>query len=374
MVSFLELRLQYAELKEEIDAAVSRVLASSQFVLGAEVAGLEAEFAAWTGARHAVGVNSGTSALHLALLAAGVGPGDEVITVPFTFYATVAAIEYTGATPVLVDIDPVTFNLDPQGLEAAVTPRTKAILPVHLYGHPADMDPILEIAARRGLTVIEDAAQAHGARYHGQRVGALGAMGCFSFYPTKNLGAAGEGGMVCTSDDALAARVRLLRDWGNDRRYHPVAKGFNYRMEGLQAAILRVKLRRLDAWNKARQELAAVYTRALAGTDLILPVTAQGTEPVWHLYTVRAPERDRLQALLKAEGIETAVHYPQPIHLMPAYRDHRYPPGSFPVAEQCAETVLSLPLYPGLGADRAEVVAGQLAAALEACRAAAPLS
>jgi dTDP-4-amino-4,6-dideoxygalactose transaminase len=374
MVPFLDLRGQYAELKEELDSAVGRVLSSSQFILGSEVARFEEEFAGYCGVRHAIGVNSGTSALHVALLAAGIGPGDEVITPAFTFYATVAAIEYMRATPVLVDIDPRTFNLYPQAVEAAVTPRTRAILPVHLYGQPADMDAILTIANRHRLMVIEDAAQAHGARWRGRRVGSFGDLACFSFYPTKNLGAAGEGGMVCTNDDEAAHTVRLLRDWGNDRRYHPVLKGFNYRLEAMQAAILRVKLRRLEAWNAMRRELAATYQRLLAGSGLQLPGVMAEAESVWHLYTVRTPDRDRLQQLLHDDAIETAVHYPAPIHLMPAYRDPRYPAGTFPVAEACAETVLSLPLYPGLGADQAAFVAERTAAALDACPAAPQLS
>ena len=374
MVPFLDLHRQYAELRTEIDAAVARVLSSSRFILGPEVDRFEEEFAAYCGVRHAIGVNSGTSALHLALAAGGLGPGDEVITTSFTFYASVAAIEYVRATPVLVDIDPRTFNIDTRAIATAVTPRTRAILPVHLYGQAADMDAIMNIAKKHRLIVIEDAAQAHGARWRGQRVGSLGEFGCFSFYPTKNLGAAGEAGMVTTNDDELARSVRLLRDWGNDRRYHPILKGFNYRLAGMQAAILRAKLPRLEAWNQMRRELASSYQRRLGSSGLRLPEVLPEAESVWHLYTVRAPDRDRLRQLLHDDGIETAVHYPQPIHLMPAYRDERYPSGSFPEAEASAETVLSLPLYPGLAPEQAALVAERAAAAVDACRTAPQLS
>lgn len=259
MIPFLDLKAQYKSIKAEIDAAVMRVLDSTQFVLGDEVAQFERDFAAYCGAKHAIAVNSGTSALHLALMAAGVGPGDEVITVPFTFVATVAAIRYTGATPIFVDVDPVTFNMDPAKLEAVITPRTKAILPVHLYGQMADMDPILEVAHKWGLQVIEDACQAHGAEYKGRRAGSLGVSGCFSFYPGKNLGAYGEGGIVVTSDDAHMKTIRMLRDWGQEQRYHHVLKGFNFRMEGMQGAILSVKLRHLEQWTEARRASAAVH-------------------------------------------------------------------------------------------------------------------
>src|ERR1700681_14619 len=257
MISFLDLPAQYQELKSEIDAAVARVLATGQFVLGSEVAALEEEFADYCDVRHAVGVNSGTSALHLALLAAGIGPGDEVLTTPFTFYATVAAIEYAGATPVYVDIDPSTFNVDVRRMEAAISERTRAILPVHLYGQPADMDPILDIARRHKLVVIEDAGQAHGAEYKGRRAGGIADLGCFSFYPTKNLGAAGEGGMVTTNNPEYAGTIAMLRNWGEEHRYYPVLKGYNYRLPAIQAAILRVKLRRLNSWTETRRKLAA---------------------------------------------------------------------------------------------------------------------
>src|SRR5579862_1221102 len=270
-VPYLDLKAQYHSIKPEIDAAISRVLESCQFVLGPEVAGFEQEFAAYCGATECIAMNSGTSALHLALLAAGVGPGDEVITVPFTFVASVSAVTYAGARPVLVDIDPRSFTIDPAAIEAAITPRTKAILPVHLYGQSADMDPIMEIARRHGLVVIEDAAQAHGAKYKGHPVGSVGDMACFSFYPGKNLGAYGEGGAVTTSKPEYAQTIRMLRDWGQDRKYHHVLRGFNYRMEGFQGAILRVKLRHLEAWTEARRAVVTQYNDLLADSGVETP-------------------------------------------------------------------------------------------------------
>jgi dTDP-4-amino-4,6-dideoxygalactose transaminase len=357
MIAFIDTGAQYRELKAEIDAAVGRVLESGQYILGREVAALEEEFAAYCGARHGVGVNSGTSALHLALLAAGAGPGDEVITAPFTFYAAAAAIVYTGAAPVYVDIDPRTFNLDPAKLEEKITPRTRAILVVHLYGQPADMDSILEIARRRNLVVIEDAAQAHGAEYRGRRIGSIGDIGCFSFYPTKNLGACGEGGLIVTSNPEYARSMRLLRDWGQEQKYRPIARGFNYRLEALQGAILRVKLRRLDAWNEARRTLAAEYDRLLEGAGVERPYALPGARHVYCLYTVRTAERDRVQRQLTEAGIQTAVHYPVPLHLMPPYSDGRYGEGDFPMAEDCAKSVLSLPLHPHMTLEQVAHVA-----------------
>lgn len=271
VIPYLDLKAQYRAIKPEIDEAIGKVLESCEFVLGSEVARFEEEFAAYSGARHGIGVNSGTSALHLALLAAGVGPGDEVITVPFTFVATAAAVRYTGATPVFTDIDAQTYTMDPGGIEARITPRTKAILPVHLYGQPADMDPIMQIARRYRLTVIEDAAQAHGAEYKGRRVGSIGDLAIFSFYPGKNLGAYGEGGMVTTNNPEYNRTIRMLRDWGAERKYQHVLKGYNYRMEGIQGAILRVKLRHLEAWTEARRAHAAVYDK-LFGKPVLFPV------------------------------------------------------------------------------------------------------
>jgi len=360
MIRLLDLAAEYHELKTEIDAAVARVLESGQFVGGPEVTALEEEFASYCGAQHGVAVNSGTSALHLALLAAGMQPGDEVITVPFTFYASVAAIGYTGATPVYVDIDPATFNIDASKIEAAITPRTRAILPVHLYGQCADMDPILEIARRHKLIVIEDAAQAHGAEYRGRRAGGMGDIGCFSFYPTKNLGAAGEGGLVTTNNPEYAKTIRSLRSWGEEQRYYPVLKGYNYRLPGLQAAILRVKLRRLEQWTDARRKLAAEYDSLLEDAGVLRPAVLPDVRHVYCLYTIQASARDELQQGLESAGIKTAVHYPVPIHLMPAYTDERYRAGDFPIAEAAARAVLSLPLYPHMSSGQARQVAHEV--------------
>jgi dTDP-4-amino-4,6-dideoxygalactose transaminase len=345
------LKAQYRSIKPEIEGAVASVLESGQFVLGPEVAAFEREFAEYSGAAHGIAVNTGTSALHLALLAAGVGPGDEVITVPFTFVATVAAIGYTGARPVFVDIDPVTFTMDPARLEAAITPRTKAIVPVHLYGQMADMDPIMEVARRHGLTVIEDACQAHGAYYKGRRAGSIGDLACFSFYPGKNLGACGEGGIVLTSNPQHDRTVRLLRDWGAERKYHHVLKGFNYRMEGIQGAILRVKLRHLDAWTEGRRRCAAQYAELLADSPVQAPLEASRGRHVYHVYAVRTADRGQLQAVLDAGGVQWNIHYPVPVHLQPAWADLGYRAGDFPHSESAANEVLSLPMYPELGAD-----------------------
>lgn len=360
MIPFLDLAAQYRELKSEMDAAVARVFSSSQFILGKETAAFEEEFAAYCDVDYAIGVNSGTSALHLALLAAGIGPGDEVITVPFTFFATVAAIGYVGAATVFVDIDPETFNIDVRKIEAAITARTRAILLVHLYGQPAQMDAILEIARRHKLIVIEDAAQAHGAEYKGRRVGSLGDLACFSFYPTKNLGAAGEGGLVTTSNPEYARTLSLLRNWGEEHRYYAVLKGYNYRMPALQAAILRAKLPHLERWTKIRCELAAEYDRLLESAGVIRPVSSPDVRHVYCLYTIRDEARDALQRELELAGIATAVHYPHPIHLMPAYSDQRYQAGDFPVAEECARTVLSLPLHAHMTRVQVERVAEQV--------------
>jgi dTDP-4-amino-4,6-dideoxygalactose transaminase len=348
MVPYLDLKTQYESLRGEIRAAIDGVLESSQFILGKYVADFESDFAAYVGVEHAIAVNSGTSALHLALLAAGVGPGDEVITVPFTFIATLSAISYCGATPVLVDIDPATFNIDVNHLESKITVRTKAILPVHLYGQPAEMHAITEIAKRHGLRVIEDAAQAHGAEYCGKRAGSLGDAGCFSFYPTKNLGAYGEGGIVTTNDGVFAHKIRMLRDWGQERKYHHVLRGFNYRMEGIQGAVLRVKLRHLEKWTEARRALAARYDRQLEGANVRRPCAMPHVRHVYHTYTIRAHHRDLLQTRLSEAGIQTAIHYSIPAHLQQAYSDLGYQAGDFPESERAAETVLSLPMYPEL--------------------------
>ncbi len=367
MIPFADLKAQYHSIKGEIDAAIAHTLESSQFILGREVAAFEEEFAAFQGVQHCVGTNSGTSAVHLALLAAGVGAGDEVITTPFTFVATVAAILYTGARPVYADIEPETHNLDPAKIAAVMTPRTKAIMPVHLFGHPADMDPILEIARRHGLTVIEDACQAHAAEYHAaehaaaqyktRRVGSIGDIGCFSFYPGKNLGAFGEGGCVTTNNVELAKTVRLLRNWGEESRYHHVLRGYNYRMEGLQGAILRVKLRHLEAWTEAKRSLARVYARELQDSGVQVPREMPWARHVYAVHAIESDCRDQLQRELSEAGIQTAIHYPEPIHLMAPYRDEAFPRGSLPQAERVAGRILSLPIYAELSQESVAQVA-----------------
>jgi len=356
-VPFVDLKRQYLSIKEEILASVASVFESTQFVLGREVAAFEEDFAAYCGVRHAVAVNTGTSALHLALLSAGVGPGDEVITVSCTFVATVAAVVYTGAKPVLVDVDPVTYTMDPAKIEAAITPRTKAILPVHLYGNPADMDRTLAIAGRHGLSVIEDAAQAHGALYKGRRTGSMGRLGCFSFYPGKNLGAYGEGGMVTTNDPELARTIRMLRDWGAEKKYQHVLKGFNYRMEGVQGAVLRVKLRYLEAWTEARRAHATAYNLLLADRGLTLPTELAGNRHVYHVYAVLTHARQEFIDGLAAHGVQTGIHYPIPVHLLPAYSDLNYRAGDFPVTESVAAREVSLPMFPELAVAEIDAVA-----------------
>ena len=356
-VPYLDLKAQYQSIKPEIDTAIARVLESCQFVLGPEVAGFEQDFAAYCGTAECIALNSGTSALHLALLAAGVGPGDEVITVPFTFVASIAAIIYAGARPILVDIDPRSFTMDPAAIEAAITPRTKAILPIHLYGQAADMDPIMEIARRHGLVVIEDAAQAHGAKYKGRPVGSIGDLACFSFYPGKNLGAYGEGGALTTNSPEYAQTVRMLRDWGQDRKYHHALHGFNYRMEAFQGAILRVKLRHLERWTEARRAVVSLYNQHLAGSGVERPTEMPWGRHVYHVYTLRTEDRDGMQTSLLAEGIETGIHYPVPAHLQPAYANLGYGRGDFPHAEAASRQVLSLPLYPELSAQAVAEVA-----------------
>ena len=356
MIPFVDLKAQYHSIKTEIDTAVINVLESSQFVLGKEVAAFEEEFAEYCQARYAVGVNSGTSALHLALLALDIGPGDEVVTVPFTFVATVAAICYTGAKPVFVDIEPKSFTMDVTQIERVITNRTKAILPVHLYGQPADMDPILDIAQRYKLRVIEDAAQAHGAEYKGRRVGSIGDLGCFSFYPGKNLGAYGEGGMVVTNNPDYARTIRMLRDWGQERKYYHQLRGYNYRMEGLQGAILRIKLRYLEAWTEARRNHASLYNKHLAQSNVHTPIEMSYARHVYHVYTIRSAKRDALQKSLQAKEIQTNIHYPIPVHLQKAYANLGYRDGDFPESEQAAKEVLSLPLFAEISDRQIELV------------------
>jgi dTDP-4-amino-4,6-dideoxygalactose transaminase len=344
-IPFVGLRRQYEAIRHEVHDAIEHVLDQCAFASGPAVASFEAEFARYCGVRHCVGVNSGTSALHLALLACGVGPGDEVITVAMTFVATAWAITYVGARPVFVDIEPATYTMDMAQVEHAITSRTRAVLPVHLYGQMAHLGPLLEICERHGLALIEDAAQAHGATYHGHRAGAVGRVGCFSFYPAKNLGAYGEGGALITNDDAIASRARALRDHAQSERYRHRELGFNYRMDGIQGAVLGVKLRHLDRWNAIRCQVAARYQERLADTPLVPPYEARGRRHVWHLYVVRSADRDRLQQALTAACIGTGLHYPIPVHLQPAYVHLGYRVGDFPVAEQLAQQCLSLPIY-----------------------------
>jgi len=358
VIPLLDLRAQYAALKPELDAAVLEVLGSGAYVLGEPVERFERAFAAYCGVRHAIAVNTGTSALHLAFLAAGIGPGDEVITTPFTFVATVAAILYAGAQPVLVDVEPQAFAIDPARIEAAITPRTRAIVPVHLYGQMADMDAILAMAERRGLAVIEDACQAHGATHRGRPAGSLGVSAAFSFYPGKNLGACGEGGIVVTDDDAQMRTMRSLRDWGQAERYNHVLKGFNYRMDAIQGAILDIKLRHLEDWTEARRAHAARYRQLLGDIgNIALPAELPGRRHVYHVFAVRTRDREGLRRQLAAEGVQTGLHYPIPVHLQPAHADLGYRKGDFPVAEALANEVLSLPIYPEMTARHIETVA-----------------
>ncbi|MDC7745576.1 DegT/DnrJ/EryC1/StrS family aminotransferase [Rhizobium binxianense] len=361
MIPFLDIKAQYQSIKGEIDSAVLGVLASGQYVLGEEVLRFEQEFADYCNVKHAIAVNTGTSALHLALLAAGIGPGDEVITVPFTFVATVSAICYTGARPVFVDVEPVTLTMDPAEIEAKITPRTKAIIPVHLYGQMADMSAIKAIANHYRIPVIEDACQAHGAQYKGRRAGSIGVSGCFSFYPGKNLGACGEGGLVVTNSDEEAKTMRMLRDWGQEQRYHHLLKGFNYRMDAIQGAILRVKLRHLEAWTEARRDHARRYSSLLGGSPhLKIPVEVVDRRHVYHVYAVRSRDRDGLQRALSAEGVSSGMHYPIPVHLQKAHADLGYHVGDFPVSEAAASEVLSLPIYPEMPVQHVDQVATAL--------------
>jgi dTDP-4-amino-4,6-dideoxygalactose transaminase len=360
LVPFLDLKAQYHQLKPEIDAAVLRAIESTHYVLGPEVAAFEKRFADYCGIDHCLAVNSGTSALHLALLAAGVGPGDEVITVSMTFVATTAAVLYSGARPVFVDVDPVTWTMDPALIEAAITPRTKAIMPVHLHGLMADMDPIMEIARRHGLAVIEDAAQAHGAEYKGRRAGSIGDLGCFSFYPGKNLGAYGEGGAVVTSQPELARKVALLRDWGPESKYNHVVAGYNYRMDGVQGAVLNVKMNHIEAWTEARRALARDYDRRLAELSTIRPQPPSHCRHVYHVYALCLPRRDETSSALQRAGIATGIHYPMPVHLQKAYAGLGYGSGDFPVSERLARQFLSLPIYPELQPEQVIEVVAQL--------------
>lgn len=355
-VRFLDLGATYRELKTEIDAAVARVLDSGWYLLGAELEAFEAEYAAYTGARYCIGVGNGLEALHLTLRAMDIGPGDEVLVPSNTYIATWLAVSQVGATPVPVEPDERTYNMDSQLIEAAITPRTRAILPVHLYGQPADMSHILACAEKHGLKVLADGAQAHGARYHGAAIGGLGDATAWSFYPGKNLGAYGDAGAVTTDDPALADRIRVLRNYGSRVKYVNEVQGYNSRLDEIQAAILRVKLHHMDAWNARRASIAATYSEVLAECALVLPIAPTGMEPAWHLYVVRHPQRDALQRDLQARGIQTLIHYPIPPHRQQAYTDLGWPAGSFPVAESMANSVLSLPIGPHLSAAQQERV------------------
>jgi dTDP-4-amino-4,6-dideoxygalactose transaminase len=360
LIPFLDLKAQYRQIKPEVDAAVARAIESTQFVLGPEVAAFEKRFASYCNTSHCSAVSSGTSALHLALLAAGVGPGDEVITVSMTFVATTAAVLYSGAKPVFVDVDPVTWTMNPALIEAAITPRTKAILPVHLHGLMADMDPIMEIARRHGLIVIEDAAQAHGAEYKGRRAGSIGDFGCFSFYPGKNLGAFGEGGAVVTSQPELARKVSLLRDWGQEAKYNHVVAGYNYRMDGIQGAVLNVKMNYIEPWTEARRSVAAQYDRLLAKLPIARPRPPAHSRHVYHVYALGLPPRDEVLSALQEAGIGVGIHYPVPVHLQKAYANLGYRAGDFPITERLANQFLSLPIYPELRSEQVNEVAAQL--------------
>jgi len=356
-----DLRAQNDTLRAEIDAAIGRVIDSSAFIRGPELVAFEQEFAAYCEVPHAIGVGNGTDALWLALRALGIGPGDEVATVPFTFAATVEAICHVGATPVLVDIEPSTFTMDPEALRRTIEkhPQLRAIIPVHLYGQPAAMDDILACAHSIGAAVIEDAAQAHGARYKGKRAGGIGTLGTFSFYPGKNLGALGDAGAVTTRDAQLAARISLLRDHGQPRKYTHDCIGFNSRLDGLQAAVLRVKLPHLERWNTRRRALAALYRRALTGLPGIeVPEPAAEREQVYHLFIIRCAARDDLQQYLTVQEIAAAIHYPIPLHLQPGFAFMGYRAGDFPQAEDCARKVLALPLYPEMSEEALAAVCG----------------
>ena len=365
MLPFLDLKAQYKQIKPEIDAAVGRVIDSAQFVLGPEVAAFEERFGDYCGVTHCTALNSGTSALHLALLAAGISPGDEVITVSMTFVATTAAILYCGAKPVFVDVAPDTWTMDPELIQAAITPRTKAILPVHLHGLMADMDPIIDIARRHGLVVIEDAAQAHGAEYKGRRAGSIGDIGCFSFYPGKNLGAYGEGGAAVTNNPDLARRMVLLRDWGQEFKYNHVMPGYNYRMDGIQSAVLNVKMNHIEAWTEARRKMASHYDRLLASTSYRRPAPPLHCRHVYHVYAIELKERDEVQKALQAASIGTGIHYPVPVHLQKAYTGLGCGRGDLPVTEALADRFLSLPIYPELRPEQlSQVVRGLKQASL----------
>jgi dTDP-4-amino-4,6-dideoxygalactose transaminase len=361
-VEFVDLLRQYRNLKPEMDEAILRAIGRGDFILGEDTREFEKEFASFNQAGFCIGVGDGTDALHLALRGLGVGPGDEVIVPANTYIASALAITCAGATPVFVDCDPENYTIDIQGIEKALTPRTRAIMPVHLYGHPADMDPILEIAKKHNLFVVEDAAQAHGATYKGRFCGTVGDVGCFSFYPGKNLGAYGDGGAIVTNNPKLAEKITVLRNWGQKVKYVHTEKGFNSRLDTVQAAVLRIKLKHLSAWNEKRRLAAARYQDLLANADLVLPKVATWAQPVWHLFVVQTNSRQELQEKLNAANVSHGIHYPIPVHLQEAYSDLGYARGSFPVAEELAEKILSLPMFPEITAEEVTRVAAACAA------------
>jgi len=364
-VPFLDLKAQYHTIHDEVNQAIQAVLDKTAYAGGPFVKSFEENYANYCGCDHAIGVSSGTSAIWLALLALDIGPGDEVITVPNTFIATVEAISFTGARPVLIDVNPETYNMDPNLLEAAITPKTKAVIPVHLYGQMADMDPILEIAKKHGLKVVEDAAQAQGAKYKGKRAGSFGDVGCFSFYPGKNLGAYGEAGAIVTDDAGIAEKVKILRDHGQPQKYYHNYIGWNSRMDGIQGAVLDVKLNYIDQWNQKRRSHAEAYMQLLSGMDnIILPFVPEYAEPIFHIYAVRVKNRDTILEKLKEKEIHCGIHYPVPVHLTRAYGFLNHSKGAYPVAEQAAEEELSLPMYPELTAEQIVYTAEQLKAIL----------
>jgi dTDP-4-amino-4,6-dideoxygalactose transaminase len=356
-VPFVDLKIQLHSIADEMNQAIANVLERTDFILGEEVHLFEEEFANYCGVRYAVGVDTGISAIELGLRALGIGSGDEVITVANTFIATASAISFTGARSVLADIDPQTYNIDVAVIVAAITGRTKAIMPVHLYGQPADMDPILEIARKYGLAVVEDACQAHGALYKGRKAGSLGDLAAFSIYPAKNLGAYGDGGMLVTDNLEIAEKVRMLRNYGQKQKYHHIFPAYNRRLDTLQAAVLRVKLRHLDKWNEERRRHAQRYNKLLENIAIAVPQEKSFAKHVYHLYVIRAKNRDVLQGYLSSQGISTGIHYPIPIHLQEAMRDLGYMKGDFPVTERCAQEILSLPMFPELTDEQIERVA-----------------
>ncbi|WP_297480007.1 DegT/DnrJ/EryC1/StrS aminotransferase family protein [Thermococcus sp.] len=356
MIPLVDLKREYREIKEEIDLAIGRVLERGWFILGEELVAFEREFGQYIGTKHVIGVNSGSDALYLAVKALGIGKGDEVITVSHTFISTVDAITRNGARPVFVDIDPETYTMDVSQLENAITERTKAIIPVHIYGHPADMAPIMEIANDYGLYVIEDASQAHGAEYKGKKVGSIGHVSCFSFYPTKNLGAYGDAGAIATNDDELADKLRMMRNYGSPRKYYHEFVGVNSRLDEIQAAVLRVKLKYLDKWNQRRRKIARVYKELLRDTDIITPIEKEWAKHVYHLYVVQHGKRDELEKCLLSKGIHVQIHYPVPVHLQPAYTKLGFNV-ELPITERVSQRILSIPMSPWLSEEEVKYVA-----------------